>query len=90
LIYRREPIVGQGKVHKDIVHLCKLNELVQFLDTIRTGVDLTGTVLDKLQETARLRNFGDVVKCPSPNNSDTGLGHVRKSGLNVGIGVQVG
>ena len=60
LIYRREPIVGQGKVHKDIVHLCKLNELVQFLDTISTGVELTGTVLDKLQETARLRNFGDV------------------------------
>jgi hypothetical protein len=60
LVYRREPVVGQGKVHKDVGHLCKLNELVQLLDTIGTGVELSGTILEKLQPTARLRNFGDV------------------------------
>ena len=60
MVHRREPVVGQGKVHKDVGHLCKLNEPVQLLDTIGTGVELSGTVLDKLQPTARLRNFGDV------------------------------
>jgi hypothetical protein len=36
------------------------------------------------------RNFGDVIECPHPYNSDTIRCHVRKSLVNVGIGIEEG
>jgi hypothetical protein len=38
-IHEREPVVSQGKVHVDVVLFGKRNNLVQALETIRTGVD---------------------------------------------------
>jgi hypothetical protein len=58
--FRRAPVVGQGKVHIDVVLFCESNKLVQALKTIRTGVDLRGFVLDKLQPKSRFRNLGDI------------------------------
>jgi hypothetical protein len=60
VIYRRAPVVGQGKVHIDVVLFSESNELVQALKTIRTGVNLRGIAVDELQPISRFRNLGDI------------------------------